>query len=48
MPERLFEYLIWFSQSNNTATIISNNVKEGFGTLDKEDAHTLENILLKK
>lgn len=48
MPERLFEYQIWFNQSNDTATIISNNVKEGYGTLDKENAKTLENILLKK
>ncbi|WP_342431772.1 hypothetical protein [Neobacillus sp. FSL H8-0543] len=48
MPERLFEYQIWFNQSNDTATIISNNVKEGYGTLDKENAKTLENILFHK
>ncbi|MDR7075793.1 hypothetical protein J2Y03_000781 [Neobacillus niacini] len=48
MPERLFEYQIWFNQSNDTVTIISNNVNEGFGTLDKENAQTLENILLNK
>ncbi|MEH7247426.1 hypothetical protein V7114_11665 [Neobacillus niacini] len=48
MPERLFTYQIWFNQSNDTATIISNNEKEGFGTLDKENAKILENILLKK
>ena len=48
MPERLFEYQIWFNQSNDTTTIISNNVKEGFGTLDKENGQTLENILLNK
>ncbi|TRZ40694.1 hypothetical protein CEQ21_02880 [Niallia circulans] len=48
MPERLFEYLIWFKQNNDTATIISNNVKEGYGTLDKDNAETLESILIKK
>ncbi|MED3550021.1 hypothetical protein [Cytobacillus praedii] len=47
MPERLFEYEIWFNQRNNTATIISNNEKEGFGTLDKDHAQTLKNILLR-
>jgi hypothetical protein len=46
-PERLFEYQVWFNQNNDTATIISNNVKEGYGTLDK-NAQTLENILLNK
>ncbi|MEH7113789.1 hypothetical protein V7124_15555 [Neobacillus niacini] len=46
MPERLFTYQIWFNQSNDTATIISNNEKEGFGTLDKENAQILEKILL--
>lgn len=45
MPERLFEYEIWFNQSNDTATIISNNEKEGLGTL--ENAQTLEKILIK-
>ncbi|GHI01215.1 hypothetical protein [Neobacillus kokaensis] len=48
MPERLFEYGIWFNQSNDTATIISNNEKEGYGTLDKNNAKTLENILFNK
>jgi hypothetical protein len=48
MPERLFEYQIWFNQSNDTATIISNNEKEGYGTLNKDNAQTLENILLNK
>ncbi|MFJ7405883.1 MULTISPECIES: hypothetical protein [unclassified Lysinibacillus] len=46
MPERLFEYQIWFNQKNDTATIISNNEKEGYGNLDKENAQALENILL--
>ncbi|MFJ5766633.1 hypothetical protein ACIP9C_14865 [Lysinibacillus sp. NPDC093210] len=48
MPERLFEYQIWFNQNNDTATIISNNEKEGYGNLDKENAQALENILLNK
>lgn len=48
MPERLFEYQIWFNQSNDTATIISTNVQEGYGTLDKENAQALVNILLNK
>ncbi|MFJ7662292.1 hypothetical protein ACIQXW_07815 [Lysinibacillus sp. NPDC097162] len=48
MPERLFEYQIWFDQNNDTATIISNNEKEGYGNLDKENAQALENILLNK
>ena len=47
MPERLFEYEIWFNQRNDTATIISNNEKEGFGTLDKDHAQTLKKILLR-
>ena len=48
MPERLFEYKIWFNQNNDTATIISNNESENYGTLDKDDAQTLETILLKQ
>ena len=47
MPERLFEYQIWFNP-NHTATIISNNENENYGTLDKDHAQTLENILLNK
>jgi hypothetical protein len=47
MPERLFEYEIWFNESNDTATIISNNEEEGYGTLDKDNARALENILFK-
>jgi hypothetical protein len=46
MPERLFDYQIWFNQNNETATIISNNEKEGYGNLDTENAQALENILL--
>jgi hypothetical protein len=48
MPERLFEYQIWFIESNNTATIISTNESENLGTLKKDHAKTLEKILLNK
>lgn len=48
MPERLFEYKIWFIQSNETAKIISNNSKEGYGRLEKENAQTLKNISLNR
>lgn len=46
MPERLYEYRIWFN-SDDTATIISDNEKEGYGTLDKEDAKKLKSKLLR-
>lgn len=46
MPERLYEYQIWFEQNNDTATIISKNEKEGYGTLDKQHAQALETIFL--
>ena len=46
MPERLFEYKIWFNQNNDTATIISNIESENYGILDKDNAQTLETILL--
>ncbi|WP_121612657.1 hypothetical protein [Mesobacillus foraminis] len=44
MPERLFEYQIWFIHNNDTATMISNNEKEGYGTLEKDNAQILESI----
>lgn len=37
MPERLYEYRIWFNV-NDTGTFISNNEKEGYGMLDGEIA----------
>lgn len=46
MPERLYEYQIWFND-NGTATIISNNVNEGYGTLNKTNTNTLKNELVK-
>ncbi|QGQ45796.1 hypothetical protein [Metabacillus sediminilitoris] len=45
MPERLYEYRIWFN-GNDTATIISNNEKEGYGTLDLDNSRILKNNLL--
>ncbi len=47
MPERLVEYQIWFNEDNETAMIISNHEKQGFGTLDK-DTYILKGILLNK
>lgn len=44
MPEKLFEYRIWFN-SNGTATIISDRENEGYGTLDKEGAVQLKKRL---
>jgi hypothetical protein len=43
MPERLYEYRIWFN-GDGTVTIISNNENEGYGFLD--DAKALEKILV--
>jgi hypothetical protein len=48
MPERLIEYQIWFIKNDNTATIISNNENENFGTLEKDHAKILEKILRNK
>ncbi|MFJ5714313.1 hypothetical protein [Neobacillus sp. NPDC093127] len=45
MPERLFEYFIWFNQGDASATIIDSE-KNALGTLDKENAQTLKAILL--
>jgi hypothetical protein len=44
MPERLFEYFIWFDHDDASATIIDRE-KNALGTLGKEDAHTLKDIL---
>jgi PBP1b-binding outer membrane lipoprotein LpoB len=48
MPERLFEYEIWFVENSGTANIVSNNEKEGYGELDKDSAANLKNVLLNK
>ncbi|MEW9674343.1 hypothetical protein [Ammoniphilus sp. 3BR4] len=47
MPERLVEYEIWFNENADTAEIVSNNEKEGYGELDKDNTNTLRKILLK-
>lgn len=44
-PERLFEYLIWFNQSDETATIIDKE-KNALGNLDKENTKILKGILM--
>ena len=46
MPERVFEYKIWFNE-NETATMISNHENEGYGTLDQQNSRNLKNVLLK-
>lgn len=48
MPERLYEYDIWFNESAGTAAIVSNNEKEGYGELDKENAEILKRELLNR
>jgi hypothetical protein len=47
MPERLVEYEIWFNQNKDTATIISDNENEGYGTLDNENAEILKSLFVK-
>lgn len=44
MPERLYEYRIWF-EDNETATLISNKESEGYGRLDRENTQNLKNAL---
>jgi hypothetical protein len=46
-PERLYEYEIWFNENAGTATIISNDEKEGYGKLNKVNAKVLKNIFFK-
>jgi hypothetical protein len=45
MPERLYEYQIWFVD-NGTATLLSSEVSEGYGRLAKEHAEGLKTVLL--
>ncbi|MCJ8008458.1 hypothetical protein ACFFF5_16915 [Lederbergia wuyishanensis] len=45
MPERLFEYFIWFNTGDASATIIDRE-KNALGKFDKEDTQTLKEILL--
>jgi hypothetical protein len=45
MPERLYEYRIWFE--GEIATIISSKENEGYGRLvDEDQVHLLESELL--
>ncbi|MGD6834494.1 hypothetical protein ACQCT5_20250 [Sutcliffiella halmapala] len=44
MPERLFEYKIWFNE-DGTATIISDVARENFGGLAKDGAGEFKEIL---
>jgi hypothetical protein len=45
MPERLFEYRIWFNEGNGTATFIDSE-KNAYGKLDKENTKVLKQFLL--
>lgn len=45
MPERLFEFPIWFDQGEASAMIIDKE-NNAIGTLNKEDAQTLKDILV--
>ncbi|MED4399959.1 hypothetical protein [Metabacillus fastidiosus] len=45
MPERLFEYSIWFNEGDALVTIIDRE-KNAYGRLEKEDEKTLKDILL--
>ena len=47
MPERLFEYRIWFNENEQTAMIISSDENEGIGTLET-DAEELKNLLFQQ
>lgn len=46
MPEKLYKYRIWFNP-DDTATIISEYEKEGYGKLGKEHSKVLKSSLLK-
>ncbi|MGE6488560.1 hypothetical protein ACQKE5_09720 [Paenisporosarcina sp. NPDC076898] len=45
MPERLYEYKIWFN-ADNTATINGGSEKEGLGHLTQEETQLLKEFLL--
>ncbi|MCT8137791.1 hypothetical protein H1D32_08495 [Anaerobacillus sp. CMMVII] len=46
MPEQLFEYRVWFNE-DDTITIISNNLKEGYGYLDQKNTEIFKREFLK-
>lgn len=45
MPERLFEYFIWFNHDDISTTIIDKE-KNALETLNKDDTKTLKDIVL--
>jgi len=47
MPKRLYKYRLWFN-TDDTATIISDNSTQGYGTLDKDNTDALKRALLKQ
>jgi len=47
MTEKLVEYFIWFNDGNETATIID-RVENTYGTMDKENATKLKELVLRK
>lgn len=48
MPEKTLQYRIWFEHADVGATIISSDPEENIGTLNKNDAATLEDIIYQK
>lgn len=48
MPEKVIQYRIWFEHTDVGATIISNDPAENVGTLNKNNAKTLEDIIYQK
>ncbi|WP_035019837.1 hypothetical protein [Anoxybacillus flavithermus] len=48
MPEKTIQYRIWFEHADVGATIISSDPEENIGTLNKNDAKTLEDIIYQK
>jgi len=45
MPERLYEYTIWFNEDSGTAIIISDDKEEGCSGLDKDSTKSLKSII---
>ncbi len=44
MPERQYEYRVWFN-ADDTVTIISSNLREGYGLLDTKNTQLLKEKL---
>ncbi|MBO9128532.1 hypothetical protein [Bacillus sp. 165] len=47
MPERLYEYEIWFNK-NGKAEFLSNDKEKSYGKLNKNKSETLKKLLLNK